>query len=87
MFRCWSHTFPFQTFDFEEISIRNHGTMTVTNQENVREFNGRSVHIHAGGRLSAVNLHVNVINITVDTLAIFEASLTGQNFRLPGNET
>jgi hypothetical protein len=74
----------FKTFDFEEISIRNHGTMTVTNQENIREFNGRSIHVHAGGRLSAVNLHVNAINVTVDTLAVFEATLAGQNFELPG---
>jgi hypothetical protein len=58
--------------------------MTVTNQENIREFNGRSIHVHAGGRLSAVNLHVNAINVTVDTLAVFEATLAGQNFELPG---
>lgn len=73
-----------KTFDFEEISIRNHGTMTVTNQDNIREFNGRSIHVHAGGKLSAVNLHVNAINVTIDTLAVFEASLVGQNFDLPG---
>lgn len=74
-----------KTFDFEEISIRNHGTMQVTNQEKVREFNGRSIHVHAGGKLSGVNLHVNVINITVDTLAVFEATLSGQTFSWPGN--
>jgi hypothetical protein len=76
--------FFFKTFDFEEISIRNHGTMTVTNQDSIREFNGRSIYVHAGGRLSAVNLHVNVINVTVDALAVFEATLAGQNFELPG---
>ena len=58
--------------------------MKVTNQENIREFNGQTLHIHAGGRLSAVNLHVNAIHVTVDTLATFEASLAGQNFILPG---
>ena len=56
----------------------------MTNQENIREFNGRSIHVRAGGRLSAVNLHVNAITMTVDTLAVLEASLTGQNFDLPG---
>lgn len=56
----------------------------MTNQENTREFNGRSIHVRAGGRLSAVNLHVNVITMTVDTLAVVEASLAGQNFALPG---
>ena len=58
----------------------------VTNQKNVRQFNGRSLHIHDGGRLSAVNLHVNAANVTVDTLAIFEATLAGQNFRLSGKK-
>lgn len=56
----------------------------MTNQENTREFNGLSIHVRAGGRLSAVNLHVNVITMTVDTLAVVEASLAGQNFALPG---
>ena len=61
--------------------------MTVTNRENIREFNGRSVNVHAGGRLSAVNLHVNAINVTVDTLGIFEATLAGQNFHRPGKNS
>ena len=56
----------------------------MTNQDNIREFNGRSIRVHAGGRLSAVNLHVNAIDVTVDTLAVFEATLAGQNFELPG---
>ena len=71
-------------FHFETIQIRNRGTMTVTNQERVREFRGTSMHVYGGGRLSAVNLHVHTANFTVDALATVTASLDGQNFDYDG---
>ncbi|KAK3724602.1 hypothetical protein QZH41_005193 [Actinostola sp. cb2023] len=76
---------PTKTFYYESISIRDRGVMTVTNQERVREFRGRSVHVQGGGRLSAINLHVYALNMTVDALAIVEASLKGQNFKYDGS--
>jgi hypothetical protein len=58
--------------------------MTVTNQERVREFRGDNIHVFGGGKLSAVNLHVHAQYMTVDALAVVEASLTGQNFIYKG---
>jgi len=58
--------------------------MQVTNQERVREFMGNTIHVFGGGRLTAVNLHVHAQNMTVDALAIVEATLDGQNFVYKG---
>jgi len=58
--------------------------MTITNQERVREFRGRSVHVQGGGLLKAVNLHIYTENMTIDALATIEASLEGQNFKYDG---
>ena len=61
--------------------------MQVTNQERVREFLGKTVHVFGGGKLSAVNLHVHAQNMTVDALAVVEATLTGQTFTYKGKFT
>lgn len=58
--------------------------MTITNQERIREFRGESVHVQGGGRISAINLHIYTVNMTVDALGIVEASLKGQNFKHDG---
>lgn len=59
--------------------------MTVTNQERIREIRGQSLHVQGGGLLKAINLHIYAQNVTVDALAIVEASLKGQNFKHDGN--
>ena len=74
-----SRCFP-QIFVFENINIRNHGKMIVTNRERVREFRGELLHVRGGGVFSAVNLHVHVKNLTVDALAALEVTVRGQNF-------
>lgn len=56
----------------------------MTNQERVREFLGNTIHVFGGGKLSAVNLHVHAQNMTVDALAIVEATLIGQTFSYKG---
>ena len=66
------------------VNIRNRGTMVVTNQERVREFRGKIVHVFGGGKLSAVNLEIHAINMTVDALATVEATLKGASFRNAG---
>lgn len=58
--------------------------MTVTNQERVREFRGRSMQVFGGGRFSAVNLHVHAVNFTIDALATVAASLKGEKFNYRG---
>ena len=54
--------------------------MTVTNQERVREFRGTSMQVFGGGTFTAVNLHVHVMNFTIDALATVHATLKGEHF-------
>ena len=58
--------------------------MTVTNQERVREFRGTSMHVFGGGTFTAVNLHVHVMNFTIDALATVHATLKAENFVYDG---
>ena len=58
--------------------------MMVTNQERVREFRGTSMQVFGGGMFTAVNLHVHVMNFTIDALATVGASLKGENFVYDG---
>lgn len=58
--------------------------MTVTNQERVREFRGTSMQVFGGGTFTAVNLHVHVLNFTIDALATVGATLKGENFVYDG---
>ena len=81
LFMFW---FYFQTFFFETIQVRNKGTMTVTNQERIREFRGTSMQVFGGGTFTAVNLHVHVKNFVIDALATVGATLQGENFVYDG---
>ena len=56
----------------------------VTNQERIREFRGKTMHVFGGGTFSAVNLHVHVMNFTVDALATVAVTLKDQNFAYDG---
>ena len=67
--------------------MRNKGIMKVTNQERVREFRGISIQVFGGGTFTAVNLHVNVKNFTIDALATVWATLKGENFVYDGKLT
>lgn len=58
--------------------------MMVTNQERVREFRGTSMHVFGGGTFTAVNLHVHVLNFTIDALATVHATLKRENFVYDG---
>ena len=58
--------------------------MKITNQERVREFRGTSMQVFGGGTFTAVNLHVHVMNFTIDALAIVHATLKGENFVYDG---
>ena len=58
--------------------------MKVTNQERIREFRGTSMQVFGGGTFTAVNLHVYVLNFTIDALAIVGATLKGENFEYDG---
>ena len=58
--------------------------MLVTNQERVREFRGTSMHVLGGGTFATINLHVHVVNFTIDALATVHATLKGQNFIYDG---
>lgn len=58
--------------------------MMVTNQERVREFRGKSMQIYGGGTFTAVNLHVHVVNFTIDALATVHATLEGEKFDYEG---
>ena len=79
-----AHFSTFQTFYFEAINVRNKGTMMVTNQERVREFRGTSMQVFGGGTFTAVDLHVHVVNFTIDALAKVHATLEGEKFDYEG---
>ena len=66
------------------INIRNRGTMVVTNQVRVRKLRGKILHVYGGGRLSAVNLEIESINMTIDALATVKATLKGATFHYAG---
>ena len=47
------------------------------NQERVREMRGNILKVYGGGTFTGINLHLHLVNLTVDALATFKVSRTG----------
>ena len=62
---------------FIAINVRNRGQLTVDNERFQRVLRGNSVQVFPGGRLTTRNTYLQVDELRVDVMGIFEADGQG----------